>query len=300
MIDIVIVNWNSGRHLHNCLTALRDFCGQIFVVDNHSTDGSADGMSGERVTLIRSALNLGFGAGCNLGAQSGRERFILFLNPDVIIAPERVSALASILSDDPGIGACGPGLTNRSDQVQNTCSAFPRTRDLLGRILGLDRVGLVRPAFIAAKKGQVDQVMGAAFMIRRSAFEQLGGFDARFFLYFEEVDLLCRLSKSGFQIHCAPEILAVHAGHGSSGSIKSRRLELWLTSRLIYARKHLGLPAALMLALASVIIEPMTRTLALALSGRMGEIAGAWMGHWRYSLKMPAILCQTFHPDYRP
>jgi GT2 family glycosyltransferase len=300
MIDIVIVNWNSGRHLRNCIAALAGLRDRIIIVDNHSTDGSAECPLGDQITLIRSQLNLGFGAGCNLGAQSGQGATILFLNPDVIIAPSDITALAAILRNDPQIGACGPGLTDRAGRVQNTCSAFPRTRDLLGRILGLDRLGLVRPAFVAAQKGAVDQVMGAALMIRRSAFDQLGGFDPGYFLYFEEVDLLRRLSYAGYQTHYAPEIMAHHIGHGSSSGVKSRRLELWLNSRLIYARRHLGTSAALMLALASVIIEPVTRLFALALSGRIGEIAGALTGHWRYSLNVPAILRRTFRPDYQP
>jgi GT2 family glycosyltransferase len=300
MIDIVIVNWNSGAHLQHCLAALEGFGGRIIIVDNHSTDGSADCTQGDQITMIRSPLNLGFGAGCNLGAQSGQYPFILFLNPDVVIEPTAITALAAILRDNPMIGACGPGLTDPFGRIQNTCSAFPSTRDLLGRILGLDRMGLVRPAFISAGKGQVDQVMGAALMFRRSAFDHMGGFDARYFLYFEEVDLLRRLSHFGLQTHYAPEVAAQHTGHGSSGGIKGRRLELWLTSRLIYARRHLGPTAALVLGLASIFIEPITRTLALALTGRMGEIAGALMGHWRYSRNMPAILRQTFRPDYQP
>ncbi len=300
MIDIVIVNWNSGRHLQTCLTALESHHGPIFIVDNHSTDGSADGRFMDQVTVIRSPENLGFGAGCNLGAKSGQGAFILFLNPDVIIAPSDIASLAAILLDDPSIGACGPALTNQTGEIQNTCSAFPRTRDLLGRILGLDRIGLITPAFISAHKGRVDQVMGAALMIRRSVFDQLGGFDPGYFLYFEEVDLLRRLANAGFQTHYAPEITAHHAGHGSSGAIKSRRLELWLNSRLIYTRRHLGLSAAIMLACASLIIEPFTRLTALAVSGRMGEIAGALAGHLRYSLNVPAILRQRLSVDYQP
>ena len=300
MIDIVIVNWNSGQHLQKCLNALNGHQGPITVIDNHSTDGSADGPWGDHVTLIRSPLNLGFGAGCNLGARSGQAPFILFLNPDVVIVPPDIASLAAILRDDARIGACGPGLSDHTGQIQNTCSAFPRTRDLLGRILGLDRARLVTPAFVSAGKGRVDQVMGAALMIRRSAFDQLGGFDPRYFLYFEEVDLLRRLTNAGYQTHYAPEITAHHTGHGSSGAIKSRRLELWLNSRLIYTRQHLGLSSAIVLACASLIIEPFTRLAALALTGRMAEMAGALVGHLRYSLNVVAILRQRLAVDYRP
>ncbi len=157
-------------------------------------------------------------------------------------------------------------------------------------MIGADRLGLVRPAFIDMSEGPVDQLIGACLMIKRAEFEALGGFDPRFFLYFEEVDLLRRLKDRGAFALFWPRIRAIHAGHGSSSGVTGLRLKYWLTSRLIYAVKTYGRVWGLLIALASVLIEPVPRVFALAVSGRAGQIWGALAAHAGYAIRVPVIL----------
>lgn len=285
-VDVVIVNWNSGRHLAACLDALAPGDGSIrvIVIDNASTDGSAEAAAGRAGVALRvNDANRGFGAACNQGAALGASPLILFLNPDTIASPAAVAALAGALARTPAAGIAGPALTDPDGRIVPTCSALPRWRDLVGRALGLDRLGLVATAFLPARGGPVGQVMGACLMIRRDLFERLGGFDERFFLYFEEVDLSRRALDRGALSLYAPEVRVVHVGRGSSDGIKSRRLHLWLVSRLRYARKHWGLGAALALHGVAITIEPLARCVALLLQGRTGEIPGALGAHLRYA-----------------
>ena len=291
-LDIVIVNWNSGAHLSQCLMALGPLVGRTMVVDNGSQDQSADRVEVTGARLVRASRNLGFGAACNLGAAQAKAGTILFLNPDTRISAEAVKALHRILSADRRIGIIGPALTNDTGQVVDTCSAFPRAVDFLGRMVGLDRLGLVRAPFQPEGEGLVDQVMGACLLVRREAFDRAQGFDPRFFLYFEEVDLCHRLHMIGFETHYWPKVQAIHVGHGSSGQAKGARLDYWLTSRLIYARRHFGLTASLLIALASLLVEPVARAIALGASGRANQIPGALAAYVHYATKIIAILAR--------
>ena len=209
-IDIVIVNWNSGSYLRDCLVAL-DQCADagrlnLVVVDNASTDHSATGLAVDRAQLhfIKNADNRGFAKASNQGAREGSAPYLLFLNPDVRVEADTVkTAVASL--DDPGhsdVGILGVQLIDNEGRIQRCCARAPTIATLLLHRLFLDRLcpGLVPPHFLTGwdhcATAKVDQVMGAFLLIRRAIFEQLGGFDERFFLYYEDVDL-CRRRAAG-------------------------------------------------------------------------------------------------------
>jgi N-acetylglucosaminyl-diphospho-decaprenol L-rhamnosyltransferase len=260
-VDIVIVNWNSKRLLRESLAALDQstIAGQlnVIVVDNASADGSADALVAERAQLdiVRNTENRGFAAACNQGAKKGRAPLLLFVNPDVRVRPDTVAAAVRYL-DDPGhsgVGVLGVQLTDADGHVQRCCARTPTAVTLLLQTLFLDRLvpALVPPHFLTewdhADTRRVDQVMGAFLMIRRALFEELRGFDERFFLYYEDVDLCLAARQAGSEVVHYAGAQASHMGGGSTVSVKDRRLYHHARSRVAYVAKRHGRGTATLL-----------------------------------------------------
>jgi N-acetylglucosaminyl-diphospho-decaprenol L-rhamnosyltransferase len=299
-VDIVIVNWNSGERLRECLARLRDQAAadvridRVVVVDNASMDGSADGlaMPDVEVEVHRNAANVGFARACNQGARGSVADFILFLNPDAAPEPGAL-AVAARHFEDPAharTGIIGVQLTDEVGQVARACARFPSAWGIVGASLALDRVapGWCPPHFMAEwdhlEDRAVDQVIGAFFLVRRSVFEALGGFDERYFLYYEEVDFSRRAANAGWRSWYCAHARTFHEGGGSSSAIPARRLFLVLRSRLQYAREHFSrLEAALVYAV-TLVVEPFSRAV-ISLHRRglrgVGETLRGYAMLWR-------------------
>lgn len=208
---IVIVNYNGGQHLMHCLTSVchdphyPDY--EVIVVDNASSDGSgaraAQRFAGVRV--IHSGENLGFGGGNNVGAQQARGNYLAFLNPDTIVEPGWLEALIDALEADPAAGlATSKLLLLRDPERINTAGNEMHLTGLtLCRGMGAAHHQLALP-------DEVGAVSGAAFALRRQLFTSLGGFDADFFLYFEDTDLSWRARLAGYRCLYVPESLVYH------------------------------------------------------------------------------------------
>lgn len=284
-VDVVIVNWNSGGLLSDCIASLTGCAGtrtvRIFVIDNASTDGSADNLPTPALPLIlaRNAENVGFGYACNQGAALGRAPVILFLNPDTQVDPDSVTNAVLELSAELGTGIVGAQLSDEAGAVQRSCARRPSAFSLIAQDLQLDRLmpGLVPGHFMRdwdhADTRAVDQVMGAFLMTRRSLFERLGGFDERFFVYYEDVDLCARAIDAGFEVRHAAEAKVRHRGQGTTRQIKALRLFYLLRSRILYAAKHHGMAPAGALVMTTFAVQIPLR-LALALSRRSAPEAG--------------------------
>ncbi|TXM97051.1 glycosyltransferase family 2 protein [Methylobacterium sp. WL64] len=275
ILDVVIVNWNGGALLGACLASLAAVqeaaAVQVIVVDNASRDGSADDLPAlpRPLRLIRNAENRGFGRACDQGAAAGEAPAILFLNPDTQVAPDALRVALDALSADPRTGIVGARLVDPDGRTARSCARAPTGLGLLGRALALDRLGLVRPHFLVewdhADDRAVGQVMGAFLMIRRDLFAALGGFDPRFFVYWEDADLCTRARAAGFAVRHVAGAVAHHVGQGTTRQVRARRLFYVLRSQILYAHKHHGRVAALALTLASFGAQvPLRLLLALA------------------------------------
>jgi GT2 family glycosyltransferase len=295
-LDVVIVNWNSGPHLRACLEAIaaspEDVArlARVIVVDNASTDDSVrlEGFEGHLpLDIIKNQDNRGFGAACNQGAAAGSAAAVLFLNPDVRIRPGALARSLDFLSADRArpIGALGIRLTDEDGTTQRCCARFPTPWRFVGQALLLDRLmpSVVAPHFMREwdhlTTREVDQVMGAFVMMPRPLFQQLGGFDERFFVYFEDVDLCLRVRQSGRAVAHYAEPSAVHEGQGTTRKIKDVRLFYSLRSRLLYAGKHfsrLGLGLTLF---ATLILEAGARGGAALLRGSGADLGATFRGY---------------------
>lgn len=281
-IAIVVVNWNAGDRLRACLDSIAahaaGLVSQVIVVDNGSTDGSEAGLEGlPGVTLVRAGANLGFGRACNLGARQAAADILLFLNPDAALYAGTLAALVAFM-DAPAnarVGICGVQLVDETGSVARSCSRLPSVAGLLAQSSGLDRLfprlGQAMVEWDHAATRDVEQVIGAFFLVRRGLFESLQGFDERFFVYYEEVDFSLRARDAGWRSVYLADVQAFHAGMGTTAQVKARRLFYLLRSRLLYAGKHFSRPGATAVALGVLFAEPPART-ALALA------RGSWSG----------------------
>ncbi len=295
-LTIVIVNWNAGTQLRKCLASIAtSSChlppearvDQVVVVDNASDDGSADGLAlpGISLRVIRNRENRGFAAACNQGAAEAAGDLILFLNPDTrLFADSLAVPLAALQSPEHArSGIVGIQMVDDAGSVARSCARFPTVGHFAAQALGLDRLWPQTAHFMRewdhAHTREVDQVIGAFFLIRQAVFEALGGFDERFFVYFEEVDLAWRARQAGWRCVYLAGAQAYHRGGGTTGQVKARRLFYSLRSRLQYGRKHLALPQRLALHIVTWLVEPLSRTLFLAFRLRWREIGDLAEGY---------------------
>jgi len=251
MFAIVIVNWNSGYHLLNCINSIKNYnsslIDKIIVVDNNSNDNSIDQIRNiSNLYIINSNVNLGFSKACNLGANETNSDFIIFLNPDAALFKNTLNNLKLTLDNNINskIGILGIQLIDENNNISKSCSRLPNFYRLLVLSLGFDKyfpsLGCIMSEWDHKNVKFVDQVIGAFFVVKSSLFNSLGGFDERFFVYYEEVDFSYRMKQFGYKTLYDANNSAFHFGGGSSNQVKSKRLFYSLRSRLQFIKKHLN------------------------------------------------------------
>ena len=294
-LDIVIVNWNAGSQLRECLASVAAAgregfdLARVVVVDNASTDRSLDGIEGSGLPLvvIRNPENRGFGAACNQGASGSGATDLLFLNPDTRVESDALSVPVAFLESHPQAGVCGIRLVDDDGTVHRSCARHPRPRHIAARAVGLDRVvprafpGLFLEEFAHDRDLVVDHVMGAFLMIRRSLFEELSGFDERFFVYLEDLDLTLRAKERGYETWFLAGTSAYHRGGGTSDQVRAARLAYSLRSRMLYGHKHYAAPVAFGLDALTWLVEPVVRIAASIARGAFREIPETLSGYAR-------------------
>jgi N-acetylglucosaminyl-diphospho-decaprenol L-rhamnosyltransferase len=250
-VDAVIVSYNSREHLRASVEPLSKMGGvAVFVVDNASTDGALTTIEDLPVTVVPLGENRGFGAGCNSGARIGNAPLLLFLNPDATIDETSLERLAAVVENDDRVGLAGPRILEADGSLAWSQRRFPRLRSTYARAFFLHRLfrnagwtdELIRDRDAYERPGSPDWVSGACMLVRRSVFEQVGGFDERFFLYCEDKDLCRRIREAGYEVRYEPAATARH--HGGQSAPRPGLLPILARSRVAYARKHSRRPAA--------------------------------------------------------
>ncbi len=299
-LDIVIVNWNTGDLLRECLASIRNAVvpygwklASIVVVDNASADGSQLNLTdnGLPLVVIQNRVNRGFAAACNQGAAGLRGDYLLLLNPDTRLFGNSLSVplLWMDMAENARTGIVSIPLEDESGRVGCTCARFPRFRHFLAQALGVDRVwpatGHLMREWSHGDTRNVDQVIGAYFLVRRALWDALGGLDERFFVYFEEVDFSLRASKAGYASTFLADARAFHLGGGASSRVKAMRLFYMLRSRLQYASKNYSFAERALTTALTFVLEPLARSVHLLLAGRFAEISSVTEAYrllWRY------------------
>jgi len=249
----IVVHFGSWEPTRRAVTALAASQPPvtILVVDNggREEDGDAGPGSAVRVLSDPAGRNLGYGGGCNLGAQSARSSYLLFCNNDVEVRPDTVAALEEALRRDPRVAAAGPLLVDGQGRPTPSVGRAPTPRRILFEGLFLPRIFVGVPFFdghhtTAFRHGaprDVETLLGAVVLVRREAFEAVGRFDERFAFYAEESDLFERLRRSGWRLRFEPRARALHHGGLASRSIPQSELDRHLHEGLaLFARLHHG------------------------------------------------------------
>ena len=263
-LGLIILNYNTREVLRECLRSLaetRNCAVEIVVVDNASSDGSAEmvraefvGKTAPNVRLIASAVNGGYAYGNNLAlreflTQPQPPRALMLLNSDTRVPPDALRQLMDFLDAHADAGVVGPKLVLRDGSLDLACRrSFPTPRVSLYRMIGLSklfpkskRFGQYNLTFLDENEtAQVDSVVGAAMLMRTDALRQAGILDETFFMYSEEVDYCRRLRQAGWEICWVPQARVVHLGAQSTRQAASQMfLQLYL-AKVQYFRKHYG------------------------------------------------------------
>lgn len=248
-VAFIIVAYNSAAELSGCLDSIKADSGrdcQTIVVDNASPDDSraVAASHGLEPQIVVSERNLGFGGGCNLGASEAHAEALFFLNPDARLTPGTTAFLSSALAADEKLGVVAPRVVDPAGESRaGSAGAEPSLRSSLAHFLCLARIpGLGRhfqPVYMSdpARRGSPDWVSGAAMLVRSAAYRQVAGFDARLFMYMEDVDLCRRLREAGWGIAYEPAAIVEHTiGHSQSDD----QAERWYSAYHRYIACHHG------------------------------------------------------------
>jgi len=292
--DIVIVNWNSGSQLKECIDSIqkadKSQCSleKIIVVDNASSDNSIALLSQnvQNLKIIQNDENLGFGKACNQGAFESKSEFILFLNPDMLVYETTFLNLFEYIKMNAKAEEAiyGVQLLDEEKNIQKSCARFPTLWSFTVRSLGLNKLNskvfksYTMEDWKHENTQNVNQVIGAFFMVKREIFEKLNGFDERYFVYYEELDFSKRVHALGYKTLYVTESQAYHKGGGTSEQVKAKRLFYNLRSRMIYAFKHFGVLQGFVTLFLTLFIEPTTRVVFLLLKGKFSEVFESFRG----------------------
>jgi hypothetical protein len=268
----------------------REFFKEIVVVDN-SPDQELkfdQAMWPFEVRFIENRQNVGFARACNQGAEGAACEYLLFLNPDTEVfegaISQAVEFMDSAAAAEMRIGICGVQTIGDDGTTIPSCARFPSPRRIANISTGLARLlpqkfpSLLMTDWPHNSSAVVDQVAGAFFLVRTHLFRTLGGFDEDFFVYFEEVDFCYRAYQRGWRTYFLHGPNIYHKGGGASSNALPERLFYSLRSRLLYFAKHYPPQSLAVVALLTIIVEPLIRIASAAMPGssvRIPTIASA-------------------------
>jgi len=211
----VVVNYNAGPALRDCVASVLAQAPrpEVVVVDNASTDGSVDRLRRAHpgVRIVHSGGNLGYARAANLGIAATGAPVVAVLNPDTVLRPGTAAALTARFAAEPDLGAAGPRLCNADGSVYPSARRVPSLVDAVGHgllfFVWRDNPFTRRYRELGAdpdRRRDVDWVSGAAVWLRRAALDDVGGWDERYFMYVEDVDLCWRLHRAGWRVAYEP------------------------------------------------------------------------------------------------
>jgi N-acetylglucosaminyl-diphospho-decaprenol L-rhamnosyltransferase len=266
---IIIVSWNVRDLLTACLDSISNLQSptsnlqpQIIVVDNASTDGSAEMVASHfpHVRLIANQHNLGFAGGNNQAMRAlgfpisniqypitNLPRYILLLNPDTVVRGRAIETMVTFMDSTPQAGACGARLVYGDGGFQHSAFGFPGLIQIAldfwplhGRLLGSRLNGRYpRKRYAAGAPFEIDHPLGASLMVRAETIVQVGLMDEAYHMYCEEIDWCWRIKRAGWKIYCAPQAEIVHYGGQSTAQARPEMIvALWRSRKRLYGKHY--------------------------------------------------------------
>ena len=260
-LSVIIVTHNTCDLTRACVrSVLADAAEtrstiETIVVDNASTDGTTDRLRGEfpDVRLIVADTNLGYARGNNLGLEAAHGRYLMLLNSDAEVGTGALEALVHFMEAHLDAGACGPMLLNADGSLQPSGRALPSVWSVFVCMTRLYR--LWKRDFYTerrrdyARAARVGEVSGAAIVVRRDAYQRVGGLDPHFFAYYEDVDWCKRIGQAGYSIYYVPSAQVTHRWEGTSRQVSAVAYRAGQTSLRYYFAKHHSRPAQFLIQL---------------------------------------------------
>jgi len=306
-LTAVIVTYKSWRTLGAALEAAKRCRDagtmEVVIVDNNSPDQTRElaKQAAGWATVVLGNHNIGFGRGCNRGLAEVRTPYVVFYNPDAQFTPESAREASKFFDKHPRCAIAGPAIAHgdgSDPQAElNHVGALATPGLLLGDALGLHSSHKARTHITHKMEPfRTDWVSGAMLMGRTNVLRELGGFDPRFFLYWEETDLCRRALRAGHEIWCVPQVRASHVGGTSAAEESADRVKgcipaHFYQARYYYMAKHFGPLAAACTDAAEYVIEPVVGTLRWALGKQKLPLR-----RWRYPLMQHPRPAQVVAP----
>ena len=262
-LAIIIVNYNVRDLLRDCLASIlaSNFAVSyaVYVIDNHSMDGSAAMVRAEfpTVNLYEQPANSGYPAANNVGLRAvgfGSEgkaipRYVLLLNPDTVLGPQVLAEMWAFMESHPEAGAVGPKLVRQDGSLDKACRrSFPSPANAFYRLSGLSRLFPRHPRFgrynleylDPDQLAEVDSLAGSFMWIRGSVLQTVGLLDERFFMYGEDIDLCYRIKERGWKIYYDPAVTVLHYKGASSRQRSAASIRHFYRAMRLFYDKHYG------------------------------------------------------------
>ncbi len=243
LLSVIIVNYKNRLHLPECLNSVCSVCSEgmpleIIVVNNDVEDALGEIQEQfPEIMVIHNNQNIGFGRAVNVGAAKAKGEVLLFLNPDAKILTHAMEKLLLEFDIRDRLGIVGPRLVTKENKTQLWSAGEEVTlKSLIGNNLGIVRSKRI---WEGLEKRSVHWVSGASMFVRQDVFRRLGGFDERFFMYFEDIDLCRRARKIHKEVLYFPELEVRHVSGGSTLDEKERK-RIYYQSQDYYFQKHHG------------------------------------------------------------
>ena len=252
-LSIIVINWNTRDLLDNCLRSVFSHIGnhdiefEVLVVDNSSSDGSQEMVMAKfkEARLIESEENMGYCRAANLGVRRSRGHYVLISNSDIELKDGHLSSIVSFMNDNPVIGVVGPSLINIDGSIQYSCRNFPSffnatVHAFASIFFPNNRFSrkYKMADFDHKKISVVDWVSGACILFRKEAFEKVNGFDERYFMYVEDMDICYSLNAAGYSVYYYPGVTALHIVGQSSKRASYRMISEFQKSIFRFYRKR--------------------------------------------------------------
>jgi GT2 family glycosyltransferase len=259
-LSIIILNYKTKGLVKQCLRNILFSAGnlnhEIIVVDNNSGDGIQQMLKENfpAVQFIQTGNNLGFAAGNNVGIKEAQGRYIMILNPDVTVLNGSLDKMVKFMDDNPQVGLAGPKLINPDGSYQVSCRTFTKTRHIILLRTPLGKLPFAKNElnehmmadFDRLSNKEVDWLHGACLVVRKSALDQVGPLDERYFMYVEDIDWCRRFWLANYKVYYIADAEMVHllekaSDHGSWNFWKLDKLTRWhITSWIKYLIKYFG------------------------------------------------------------
>jgi len=216
-VSIIILTYNSEKYIEELLKSLEDFGNnqEIIIVDNDSKDQTVKlAKKFGHLKVYETGRNLGFAKGINYGAEKAKGDYLLFINPDAVFKKGNLNDLVSVFEENEKVGVVGGKLIDYQGNSEKSAGKFFNFFETIMLALGLDEKFKLR--FSPDKITEVDFVSGGFMIVESNIFKKMGGFDEKFFMYVEDMELCYRVRKSGREVYFSPNVVISHAGQGSS------------------------------------------------------------------------------------